>query len=126
MLHEHDLKSLELTRDEAEELFPFKFTDGKLDKDEKLPKFPNSTEIRLENVVLGKLGLSSKDFKLGDKMTLVAEVVVENTTHEESLGEDPRMSVTLQMMAMGMSEVEKSLEENLFGASEHNSDHKRR
>lgn len=110
-----EMKKLELTPEEAKESFPFLFDkEGKPQEGTKIPKFPEGVELHLGNVVLKKLGMTSKDFKLGEEMTLSAVVKVEGSKLEESLGEEPRMLVKLQMTMLGIGVVDKPLEELIF------------
>ena len=102
-------KDMKLTLEEAKLEDPWKFDDkGKLREGHKAAKFPDGLEISLGNVALKKLGLSAKDFKTSQKLTVEANVIVERVKDEQVLGDDPEMMVTLQITGMDI---------------QHNSDH---
>lgn len=110
----HNHKNMQLTEEEAKKLFPWKFTDGKLDEGERLPKYPDGLEIHLDTISLGKISMKAKDFKLGEKIALSALVVVEKIVDEQVLGDDPDMRVTLQITDLEIAGSQESLEDQIF------------
>lgn len=110
----HKLKDMQINEEEAKKIFPWKFTDGKLDQGEKLPKFPDGLELHLESVSLAKLGMKAKDFKIEEKIAINAVAVVERVVDEEVLGDDPIMRVTLQITGLEIAGSQESLEDQIF------------
>ena len=109
------LKSMALTPEEAKEREPWKFDDkGQLRSGEKLSKFPDGLELRMDGTILKKLGMKIGDFHLGDAMTISANVTVEKVFHEEVLGDDPEIMVKLQVTGLALGDVEASLEDLVF------------
>ncbi len=112
----HHHTSMQLTMDEARQLFPWHFDDktGKAQKGAKIPKYPDGLQLMVESVALKKMGLTPKDFELGQKMIIDAKVIVEKIVDEQVLGDDPQMMVKLQITDLAISESEKSLADNLY------------
>ncbi len=113
MPHLTDTKKMELSLEEAKKEFPFDF-DEKGKPHDKVRKFPHGLEIRLGNAALKKLGMKSSDFNLEGKLAVYALVTVERIRHEEVLGEDPEMSVELQITELSVSDPQGSLEDLMF------------
>jgi hypothetical protein len=75
-------------------------------------KYPYGLEIRLDNKSLGKLGMSVGKHKVGQKMTIEADTVIESTNaHQRRDGElDQSMSLQITDLAVeGQEQPQKSL-----------------
>ena len=115
MPHGENTKSMELSLEEAKVMAPWKFDEkGKLREGDKAPKYPDGLELRLDNTILKKLGMKVSDFKMGEDKALVANVRVEHVRSEETLGNDPEDSITLQITEMAVAEEESDLADKIY------------
>lgn len=70
-------------------------------------KYPYGLKITLDKAILKKLGLTAKDFKSGETVTLEAVAQVYETSDRTSIESGDNQSVSLQITKMGVSKQPK-------------------
>lgn len=115
MPHNTNTTNMALSLEEAKIESPWSFDDkGKLKEGSKPQKYPHGLEVRLDNIILKKLGLKVSDFKLDEDMSLYAKVKVESVRNEETLGNDPEVNITLQITELAIDAAETDLADKIY------------